>query len=66
MGLASIRESLPEFGGDTGEVEGAGNGRGVKRSKVRGGQSGPPGALKVDHNQFLLQQHHHCGRIVKV
>lgn len=55
LGLASIHQSLPEFGRDTGGVEGAGNGRGVKRSKVRGGQSRPPGGLEVDHNKLLFQ-----------
>lgn len=55
LGLASIHQFLPEFGRDTGDVEGAGNGRGVKRSKVGGGQSGPPGGLEVDHNKLFFQ-----------
>lgn len=55
LGLACIHQSLPQFGRDTGDVEGAGNGRGVERSKVGGGQSGPPGGLEVNHNQLLFQ-----------
>lgn len=66
LGLASIHQSLPEFGRDTGNVEGAGNGRGVKRSKVGGGQSGPPRGLEVDNNKFLFQQHHQCRRLIKL
>lgn len=55
LGLASIHKPLPEFGGDTGDVEGAGDGWGVERSQVGSGQSGPPMGLEVDHNELLLQ-----------
>ncbi|KAF3846687.1 hypothetical protein F7725_003765 [Dissostichus mawsoni] len=49
-----------EFGRDAGDVEGAGDGGGVERSQVGGRQGGPAGGQEVNHNQLLLQQHHHC------
>lgn len=64
--FASGDQPLPEFGRDAGDVEGAGDGRGVERGQVGRGQRRPPGGLEVNHNQLLLQQDDHRGRFVEL
>lgn len=64
--FARADEPLPQLGRDAGDVEGAGDGRGVQRSQVGGGQSGPPGGLEVNDNQLLLQQDHQRRRLVEL
>lgn len=64
--FARADEPLPQLGRDAGDVEGAGDGRGVQRSQVGGGQRGPPGGLEVNDNQLLLQQDHQRRRLVEL